>query len=236
MGTSTFSEYTVCAEISVAKIDPQAKMDRVCLLGCGISTGYGAALNTAKVEQGSTCAIWGLGAVGLAVIMGCKEAKASRIIGIDVNKDKFEKAKEFGCTEFINPKDFDRPVQEVVVEKTDGGCDYTFECIGNIHTMRAALESCHKGWGESVIIGVAAAGQEISTRPFQLVTGRVWRGSAFGGWKSRDSVPKLVKAYMDKKLEVDKFVSFDLPLEEINKAFDLMHSGESIRSVVYLNK
>ncbi|XP_076443014.1 alcohol dehydrogenase class-3-like [Babylonia areolata] len=233
MGTSTFSEYTVCAEISVAKISPEAKLERVCLLGCGISTGYGAALNTAKVEKGSTCGVWGLGAVGLAVIMGCKAAGATRIIGVDINADKFETAKQFGATEFINPKDYgDRPVQEVIVEKTDGGCDYTFECIGSIHTMRAALESCHKGWGESVIIGVAAAGQEISTRPFQLVTGRVWRGSAFGGWKSRDSVPKLVESYMKGTLEVDKFVTFEMPLEEINDAFHKMHAGESIRTVV----
>nr|KAG5713483.1 hypothetical protein BaRGS_025031 [Batillaria attramentaria] len=232
MGTSTFSEYTVCAEISVAKIDPGARLDRVCLLGCGISTGYGAALNTAKVEKGSVCGVWGLGAVGLAVIMGCKKAGASRIIGIDLNADKFETAKEFGATECINPGDYSKPIQELVVDSTDGGCDYTFECIGNVKTMRAALEACHKGWGESTIIGVAAAGQEISTRPFQLVTGRVWRGTAFGGWKSRDSVPKLVEEYMKGQLEVDKFVSFEVPLDEINTAFDYMHRGRSIRTVV----
>ncbi|KAL8573175.1 hypothetical protein ACOMHN_036160 [Nucella lapillus] len=233
MGTSTFSEYTVCAEISVAKIKPEANLERVCLLGCGISTGYGAALNTAKVEKGSVCAVWGLGAVGLAVIMGCKAAGASRIIGVDINKDKFETAKKFGATEFINPMEYgDRPVQDVIVEKTDGGCDYTFECIGSVKTMRAALEACHKGWGESVIIGVAAAGQEISTRPFQLVTGRVWRGSAFGGWKSRESVPKLVESYMAGQLEVDAFVTHNVALEKINEAFDLMHQGKSIRTVV----
>jgi len=236
MGTSTFSEYTVCAEISVAKIDSKARLDRVCLLGCGISTGYGAALNTAKVEKGSVCAVWGLGAVGLAVIMGCKAAGASRIIGVDLNPDKFGTAKEFGATECINPKDFDRPIQEVVVEMTDGGCDYTFECIGIVECMRAALEACHKGWGESVVIGVAAAGKELSTRPFQLVTGRVWRGSAFGGWKSRESVPKLVESYMQGKLEVDKFVTFDVGLSEINDAFRYMHEGKSIRSVVNYGK
>ncbi|XP_046326229.1 alcohol dehydrogenase class-3 chain L-like [Haliotis rufescens] len=235
MGTSTFSEYTVVAEISVAKVDEQAPLDKVCLLGCGISTGYGAALNSANVEAGSTCAVWGLGAVGLAVIMGCKKAGASRIIGIDINPDKFEIAKQFGATESVNPKDHDRPIQQVLVEMTDGGLDYTFECIGSVATMRAALESCHKGWGVSTVIGVAAAGQEISTRPFQLVTGRVWKGSAFGGWKSRDSVPRLVEEYMKKELKVDEFVSFSFPLEEINTAFDYMHSGKSIRSVVKLS-
>ncbi|XP_013421615.2 alcohol dehydrogenase class-3-like, partial [Lingula anatina] len=180
MGCSTFSEYTVVAEISVAKVNEKAALDKVCLLGCGISTGYGAALNTAKVEPGSTCAIWGLGAVGLAVAMGCKEAGATRIIGVDINPDKFEVAKGFGCTEFVNPKDYTKPIQEVLVEKTDGGCDFTFECIGNVGCMRAALEACHKGWGVSTIIGVAAGGTEIATRPFQLVTGRVWKGTAFG--------------------------------------------------------
>lgn len=232
MGCSTFSEYTVVAEISIAKVNKEAPMDKICLLGCGVSTGYGAVLNTAKVEAGSTCAVWGLGAVGLAVIMGLKAAGAKRIIGIDVSADKFEVAKEFGGTEFINPKEYDKPIQEVVIDKTDGGCDYTFECVGNVHTMRAALEACHKGWGTSVIIGVAAAGQEISTRPFQLVTGRTWKGSAFGGWKSRDSIPKLVEDYMSKKLELDRFVTQKLPFDKINEGFDLLHAGKSLRAVL----
>ncbi|XP_060068601.1 alcohol dehydrogenase class-3-like isoform X1 [Ylistrum balloti] len=235
MGCSSFSQYTVVAEISVSKVVPEAPLDKVCLLGCGISTGYGAALNTAGVEPGSTCAVWGLGAVGLAVMMGCRKAGASRIIGIDINPAKFELGKQFGMTEGVNPKDHSKPIQQVLSEMTDGGCDYTFECIGNIATMRAALEACHKGWGVSTIIGVAAAGQEISTRPFQLVTGRVWKGSAFGGWKSRDSVPKLVEEYMNKQMMVDEFISHNLPLSEVNSSFDLMHKGESIRAVLNLD-
>jgi S-(hydroxymethyl)glutathione dehydrogenase/alcohol dehydrogenase len=234
MGCSTFSEYTVVAEVSLCKINEKAPLDKVCLLGCGIPTGYGAAMNTAKVETGSNCAVFGLGAVGLAVAMGCKTAGAKRIIGIDINPGKFEVAKGFGCTEFVNPKDYDRPIQEVLVEMTDGGLDYTFECIGNVLTMRQALEACHKGWGVSVIIGVAGAGQEISTRPFQLVTGRTWKGTAFGGYKSVDSVPQLVENYLKKEFKVDEFVTHTMDLAEINKAFDLMHSGESIRSVVNL--
>jgi len=238
MGCSTFAEYTVCAEVSVSKINPKAPLDKVCLLGCGISTGYGAVLNTAKVEAGSKTAVWGVGAVGLAVIMGCKKAGATEIIAVDINNDKEKIAREFGATKFVNPKDYDKPIQEVLVDMTDGGLDYTFECVGNIHTMRAALESCHKGWGESIIIGVAASGQEISTRPFQLVTGRVWRGSAFGGWKSRDSVPKLVEEYMfgNGDLKVDEFVTFTLPLSEINTAFKYMHDGTSIRTVIDYSK
>ncbi|XP_059821427.1 alcohol dehydrogenase class-3 [Hypanus sabinus] len=232
MGTSTFSEYTVVADISLAKIDDAAPLDKVCLLGCGISTGYGAALNTAKVEPGSTCAVFGLGGVGLATIMGCKVAGATRIIGVDVNKSKFAKAMEFGATECVNPKDHNKPIQEVLVELTDGGVDYSFECIGNVVTMRAALEACHKGWGTSVIIGVASAGQEIATRPFQLVTGRVWKGTAFGGWKSVESIPKLVKEYLDKKIKVDEFVTSTLPFKQINESFELMRSGKSIRSVL----
>ncbi|KAI4543086.1 hypothetical protein MG293_007212, partial [Ovis ammon polii] len=232
MGTSTFSEYTVVADISVAKIDPLAPLDKVCLLGCGISTGYGAALNAAKVEPGSTCAVFGLGGVGLAVIMGCKVAGATRIIGVDINKDKFARAKEFGASECINPQDFSKPIQEVLIEMTDGGVDYSFECIGNVKIMRAALEACHKGWGTSVVVGVAASGEEIATRPFQLVTGRTWKGTAFGGWKSVESVPKLVSEYMSKKIKVDEFVTHSLPFDQINEAFDLMHAGKSIRTVV----
>lgn len=232
MGTSTFSEYTVLPEISIAKVDEKAPLKKVCLLGCGISTGYGAVINTAKVEPGSTVAVWGLGAVGLACLMGAKVAGASKIIGIDINPDKFKIAQEFGATDCVNPKDHDKPIQQVLSEMTDGGLDYTFECIGNVHTMRQALESCHKGWGTSVIIGVAAAGTEISTRPFQLVTGRTWKGTAFGGFKSRDSVPKLVEEYLSGKVKVDEFITHNMALDKINEAFDLMHKGESIRSIV----
>ncbi|XP_055592557.1 alcohol dehydrogenase class-3 [Uranotaenia lowii] len=234
MGTSTFSEYTVVAEISLCKIDDTAPLDKVCLLGCGIPTGYGAALNTAKVEKGSSCAVWGLGAVGLAAIMGCKAAGASKIIGVDINPEKFKMGALFGCTEFVNPKDYDKPIQEVLIEKTDGGLDYTFECVGNVQTMRAALESCCRGWGVSVIIGVAESGKEISTRPFQLVTGRTWKGTAFGGWKSVESVPKLVNQYQKKDLMVDEFITHTMALAEINNAFTLMHEGKSIRAVVNL--
>lgn len=234
MGCSTFAEYTVVAEISLAKINEKAPLDKVCLLGCGIPTGYGAALNTAGVEPGSTCAIWGLGAVGLAVIMGCKTAGASRIIGIDINPSKFEVAKQFGATEFVNPKDVTGSFQDHLVQLTDGGLDYTFECIGNVVTMRQALESAHKGWGVSVIIGVAGAGQEISTRPFQLVTGRTWKGTAFGGYKSVESVPKLVEEYLSGSFKIDEFITHQMDLAKINEAFDLMHKGESIRSIVNL--
>jgi len=233
MGCSTFSEYTVLPEISIAKITPEAPLEKVCLLGCGITTGYGAVLNTAKVEAGSICAVFGLGGVGLAAVMGCKDAGASRIIGIDINPDKFALATQFGCTECINPKDFgDRPIQEVIVEKTDGGVDFSFEAIGNVQTMRAALEACHRGWGVSTIIGVAEAGKEISTRPFMLVTGRVWKGTAFGGTKGRTQLPGLVQRYLEGKLKVDEFITFTLPLSEINKAFHYMHEGMSIRSVI----
>ena len=228
MGVSSFSEYTVVAEISLCKVSQLAPLDRICLLGCGVSTGYGAALNTAGVEPGSTCAIWGLGAVGLATAMGCREAGAKRIIGIDLNSEKFENAKLFGCTEFLNPKELpsDVTIQEHLIKITDGGLDYTFECIGNVNVMRQALESCHKGWGVSVIIGVAGAGQEISTRPFQLVTGRTWKGTAFGGWKSRDSVPMLVEKYLEKKIMLDEFVTHQMALDKINDAFDLLHAGK----------
>ncbi|KAG8286862.1 hypothetical protein J6590_049872 [Homalodisca vitripennis] len=211
--------------------DPQwisetAPLEKVCLLGCGVPTGYGAALNTAKVEPGSNCAIWGLGAVGLAVALGCQAVGAARVIGIDLNPQKFEIAKKFGVTEFVNPLDHEKPIQEVLIEMTDGGLDYTFECVGNVKTMRAALEACHKGWGTSVIVGVAGAGQEISTRPFQLVTGRTWKGTAFGGWKSKDSVPKLVDQYLAGSLKLDEFISDVLPFEKINEGFDLLHAGK----------
>eukprot|EP00127_Corallochytrium_limacisporum_P000862 Clim_evm5s28 gene=Clim_evmTU5s28 len=232
MGCSSFSEYTVVAEISVAKITKDAPLSRVCLLGCGVSTGYGAALNTAKVEKGAKCAIWGMGCVGLAVVAGCKRNGAETIVAIDTNPAKEAAAREFGATEFVNPKDHtDKPFQEYLVEKYDGGFDYTFECVGSVNVMRCALEACHKGWGESIVIGVAAGGEEISTRPFQLITGRVWKGSAFGGWKSRDQVPELVNMYLNHELDVDKFATHDVNIEEVNKAFDLMHSGESIRTV-----
>ena len=233
MGTSTFSEYTVVAEVSVAKINPEADTKKVCLLGCGVTTGIGAVHNTAKVEEGATVAVFGRGGIGLAVVMGAKQAKASRIIGVDLNPEKFELAKELGCTDVVNPKDFDKPIQEVIVELTDGGVDYSFECIGNVNVMRAALECAHKGWGESIIIGVAGAGQEISTRPFQLVTGRVWRGTAFGGVKGRSQLPGMVEQFMKGELDLDPFVTHELPLTDINEAFELMHDGKSIRTVIH---
>lgn len=233
MGTSTFSEYTVLPEISVAKISKTAPLDKVCLLGCGITTGYGAAVNTAKVDSGSNVAVFGLGAVGLGVIQGALECGAKRIIGVDINPAKFEIAKQFGCTEFVNPTEHKDPIQQVLVNMTDGGVDFSFECIGNVQVMRAALECCHKGWGVSTIIGVAASGQEISTRPFQLVTGRVWKGSAFGGFKGRSQLPGLVDKYLQGRLKVDEYITATLKLDDINKAFDLMHEGKSIRSVVH---
>ncbi|XP_011197078.2 alcohol dehydrogenase class-3 [Zeugodacus cucurbitae] len=236
MGTSTFSQYTVVADISLCKVDEKAPLEKIGLLGCGIPTGYGAAINTAKVEPGSICGIWGLGAVGLATAMGCRKAGASKVYGIDINPDKFEVAKRFGVTDFINPKDVaDKgPIQNYIIDLLDGGFDYSFECIGNVNTMRAALEATHKGWGTSVIIGVAAAGQEISTRPFQLVVGRTWKGTAFGGWKSVTDVPKLVQEYLSKELLVDEFITHTMELEAINEAFDLMHAGKSIRAIVNL--
>ncbi|KAK3007563.1 hypothetical protein RJ639_014409 [Escallonia herrerae] len=284
MGTSTFSEYTVVHDVSVARIDPKAPLEKVCLLGCGVPTGIGhlvsmvelgklilnhqpsisiiilitsapydtgkmapyisrvaattpsiillclgAVWNTAKVEAGSIVAVFGLGTVGLAVAEGAKTAGASRIIGIDIDSKKFEIAKNFGVTEFVNPKDHDKPIQQVIVDLTDGGVDYSFECIGNVSIMRAALECCHKGWGTSVIVGVAASGQEICTRPFQLVTGRVWKGTAFGGFKSRSQVPWLVEKYMKNEIKVDEYITHNLTLAEINKAFDLMHEGGCLR-------
>ncbi len=233
MGTSTFSEYTVVAEISLAKIDPEAPLEKMCLLGCGVTTGIGAVHNTAKVEEGATVAIFGLGAIGLAAIQGAVQAKAGRIIAIDINSDKFALAQEMGATDVVNPKDYSKPIQEVIVEMTDGGVDYSFECIGNVDIMRAALECCHKGWGESVIIGVAGAGQEIRTRPFQLVTGRVWRGSAFGGVKGRTQLPGMVQQAMRGEIKIDPFITHNLPLSKINEAFDLLHEGKSIRTVIH---
>ena len=233
MGTSTFSEYSVLPEISVAKISDKAPLEKVCLLGCGITTGIGAVLNTAKVEPGATVAVFGLGGVGLSAIQGAMMAKASRILAIDVNPDKFELATQMGATDTVNPKDHSAPIQEVIVEMTGGGVDYSFECVGNVDLMRAALECCHKGWGESVIVGVAGAGQEICTRPFQLVTGRVWRGTAFGGCKGRSQLPGMVDEYMAGDIKVDEFITHTMGLEDINKAFDLMHEGKSIRSVIH---
>jgi S-(hydroxymethyl)glutathione dehydrogenase/alcohol dehydrogenase len=234
MGTSTFSEYTVLPEISLAKINPAAPLEKVCLLGCGITTGIGAVLNTAKVEAGATVAVFGMGGIGLSVVQGAVMAKASRIVCIDMNPEKFVMAKLLGATDFINPKDYpDTPIQQVIVDLTNGGVDYSFECIGNVHVMRSALECCHKGWGESVIIGVAGAGQEISTRPFQLVTGRVWRGSAFGGVKGRSQLPGYVDRYMKGEIKIDEMITEVLPLERINDAFELMHAGKVIRSVIH---
>ncbi|WP_041521718.1 S-(hydroxymethyl)glutathione dehydrogenase/class III alcohol dehydrogenase [Gilvimarinus agarilyticus] len=236
MGCSTFSEYTVLPEISLAKVNKTAPLEEVCLLGCGVTTGMGAVLNTAKVQSGDSVAIFGLGGIGLSAIIGATMAGAGRIIAIDLNERKFDLARQLGATDCINPKDYDKPIQEVIVELTDGGVDFSFECIGNVDVMRSALECCHKGWGESVIIGVAGAGQEISTRPFQLVTGRVWRGTAFGGVKGRSELPGIVEDYLAGKFKLDDFITHTMGLDDINKAFDLMHSGESIRSVIHFNK
>lgn len=233
MGTSTFSEHTVLPEISLAKVRQDAPLEKVCLLGCGITTGIGAVLNTARVEPGSTVAVFGLGGVGLSVIQGAAMAKAGRIIVIDINPAKFEFARQLGATDCVNPKDHDGAIQDVIVDMTDGGVDYSFEAVGNVNLMRAALECCHKGWGESTIIGVAGSGQEISTRPFQLVTGRVWRGSAFGGVRGRTELPGYVDNYMDGVIKIDPMITHTMGLDEINHAFDLMHEGESIRSVIH---
>ena len=233
MGTSTFSEYSVIAEVSLAKISPAAPLDKVCLLGCGVTTGIGAVINTAKVEPGATIAVFGLGGIGLSVIQGAVMAKAGRIIAVDTNPSKFEMATLLGATDCINPKDHSGPISEVLIDMTDGGVDYSFECVGNVNLMREALECCHKGWGESIIIGVAGAGQEISTRPFQLVTGRVWRGTAFGGVKGRSQLPGMVDQYMSGEIKLDELITYTMPLEAINDAFDHMHAGRSIRSVVH---
>ncbi|WP_226662414.1 S-(hydroxymethyl)glutathione dehydrogenase/class III alcohol dehydrogenase [Microbulbifer aggregans] len=236
MGCSTFSEYTVLPEISLAKVNKDAPLEEVCLLGCGVTTGMGAVMNTAKVEEGATVAIFGLGGIGLSAVIGAAMAKAGRIIAIDINESKFALARQLGATDCINPKDFDKPIQEVIVELTDGGVDYSFECIGNVDIMRSALECCHKGWGESIIIGVAGAGQEISTRPFQLVTGRVWKGTAFGGVKGRSELPGYVERYLAGEFKLNDFITHTMGLEAINEAFDLMHRGESIRSVIHFEQ
>jgi S-(hydroxymethyl)glutathione dehydrogenase / alcohol dehydrogenase len=231
MGTSTFSNFSVMPEISIAKIRKDAPFDKVCYIGCGVTTGVGAVINTAKVTPGSTVAVFGLGGIGLNVIQGARMVSADIIIGVDINLSKVELATQFGMTHFVNPKEVDNVVS-AIADITDGGVDYSFECIGNTQTMRQSLECCHKGWGESVIIGVAGAGQEISTRPFQLVTGRVWKGSAFGGARGRTDVPKIVDWYMDGKIDIDSLITHKLSLENINQGFDLMHAGESIRAVV----
>ena len=231
MGTSTFSNHTVLPEIAVAKIREDAPFDKVCYIGCGVTTGLGAVMNTAGVEPGSNVAVFGLGGIGLNVIQGARLVGADRIIGVDLNPAKRDLAEQFGMTDFVNPQDVN-DVVGAIVDLTDGGVDYSFECIGNVEVMRQALECCHKGWGESIIIGVAGSGQEISTRPFQLVTGRVWRGTAFGGAKGRTEVPRIVDWYMDGKINIDDLITHTMPLEDINSAFDLMHAGESIRSVV----
>ncbi|WP_301099009.1 S-(hydroxymethyl)glutathione dehydrogenase/class III alcohol dehydrogenase [Otariodibacter sp.] len=232
MGCSTFSEYSVVAEVSLAKINPKANHEHVCLLGCGVTTGIGAVHNTAKVQEGDSVAIFGLGAIGLAVVQGARQAKAGRIIAIDINSSKFELAKKFGATDCINPQDYDKPIKDVLLDINKWGIDHTFECIGNVNVMRDALESAHRGWGQSIIIGVAGAGQEISTRPFQLVTGRVWKGSAFGGVKGRSQLPNMVEDAMNGDIELAPFVTHTMKLDDINKAFDLMHEGKSIRSVI----
>jgi len=237
MGCSTFSEYTVIPEIALAKVSKSAALEEVCLLGCGVTTGMGAVMNTAKVEKGATVAIFGLGGIGLSAIIGATMAKASCIIGIDINESKFDLARKLGATDCINPKDYgDKPIQDVIVELTDGGVDYSFECVGNVNLMRSALECCHKGWGESVVIGVAGTGQEISTRPFQLVTGRVWRGSAFGGVKGRTELPGYVERYLQGEFKLDDFITHTMGLDDINTAFDLMHEGKSIRTVIHFDK
>lgn len=233
MGCSTFSEYTVVAEVSLAKINPKANAQQVCLLGCGVTTGIGAVHNTAKVQEGDSVAVFGLGGIGLAVVQGARQAKAGRIFAIDTNPAKFELAKHFGATDCINPKDYDKPIQQVLVEMTKWGVDHTFECIGNVDVMRAALESAHRGWGQSVIIGVAGAGKEISTRPFQLVTGRVWKGTAFGGVKGRSQLPAMVEDAMKGNIQLAPFVTHTMTLDQINSAFDLMHEGKSIRTVIH---
>jgi S-(hydroxymethyl)glutathione dehydrogenase/alcohol dehydrogenase len=230
MGCSTFANFTVLPEIALAKIREDAPFDKVCYIGCGVTTGIGAVINTAKVEPGANVAVFGLGGIGLNVVQGARLAGAGMIIGVDLNPKREALARRFGLTHFVNPQGKD--VVSEIIEMTNGGADYSFECVGNVELMRQALECCHRGWGVSVIIGVAGAGQEIRTRPFQLVTGRVWKGTAFGGARGRTDVPKIVDWYMDGKIRIDELITHQMPLEEINQAFDLMHAGESIRSVV----
>ena len=232
MGTSTFANFTVLPEIAVAKIRQDAPFDKVCYIGCGVTTGLGAVINTAQAEPGSNVVVFGLGGIGLNVIQGARLVGCDRIVGVDTNPDKRALAEKFGMTHFVNPNEVGMDLVPYLVDLTKGGADYSFECIGNVDVMRDALECCHKGWGESIIIGVAGAGQEISTRPFQLVTGRVWRGTAFGGAKGRTDVPRIVDWYMEGKINIDDLITHTMPLDDINKGFDLMHAGESIRSVV----
>ncbi|XP_062383438.1 alcohol dehydrogenase 1-like isoform X2 [Sardina pilchardus] len=231
MGTSTFSEYTVLNQIAVAKISDDARLDRVCLLGCGISTGYGAAINTAQVTPGSVCAVFGLGAVGLAAVMGCRNAGATRIIAVDINEDKFAKARALGATDFVNPKKHSKPVSEVLSDMTNGGVDFSLECVGNVAVMRSALESCAKGWGVSVVVGWTDMA-DFSARPIQLIAGKTWKGSLFGGFKSKDSVPKLVLDYKSGKINLDEFVTHNMPLEKVNDAIELMKTGGCIRTIL----
>jgi len=232
MGCSTFSNYTVLPEIALAKIRGDAPFDKVCYIGCGVTTGIGAVVNTAKMEPGANVVVFGLGGIGLNVIQGARMVGANRIVGVDINPEKRALAETFGMTDFVNPKEVEGDLVPYLVDLTGGGADYSFECIGNVNTMRQALECAHKGWGMSVIIGVAGAGQEISTRPFQLVTGRTWKGTAFGGARGRTDVPRIVDWYMDGKINIDDLITHTMPLEDINKGFDLMHAGKSIRSVV----
>lgn len=233
MGVSAFSEYSVAPEIALAKINPSAPLEEICLLGCGITTGIGAVLKTARVEPGTSVAVFGLGGIGLSVIQGAVMAKAERILAIDTNAEKFALARALGATDLINPNDYpDDPIQQVIIDLTDGGVDYAFECIGNVNMMRAALESCHKGWGESIIIGAAAAGQEISTRPSRLVTGRTWRGTVFGGIKGRSELPDYVERYLRGEYQITPLISRELPLQDINQAFTLLRQGQIIRSII----
>jgi S-(hydroxymethyl)glutathione dehydrogenase/alcohol dehydrogenase len=232
MGTSTFANYTVVPEIALAKIREDAPFDKVCYIGCGVTTGIGAVINTARVEPGARVVVFGLGGIGLNVIQGARMVGADQIVGVDINPAKQALAEKFGMTDFVNPKEVDGDLVAYLVDLTQGGADYSFECVGNVQLMRQALECCHKGWGVSTIVGVAGAGEEISTRPFQLVTGRVWKGTAFGGARGRTDVPKIVDWYMNGKINIDDLITHTLPLSEINQAFDLMHQGESIRTVI----